>query len=384
MNLDNKLFDADKPVVDVFLELLRTSIWGGKAHVPNDFKDWGKVFALAKTQSVLALVAHAVLSDSEIAGQLPDQFKAKLKSHVMANMATHSMLNNSVVQVVSALDAAGIPSVLLKGQALARNYPMPELRACGDIDIYMGSENYLRACEVLSAIATWKEEGRPEDNVKHYDIRIGKTPVEIHRYSDVNASKYYDKIYQAYSDEGLSQGLRKMDFAGTVVNTPADDFNAFYIFNHLWHHFMTSGIGLRQFCDWMMFLHVRKDEIDRAKLKKIIEDMNLMRPWQAFGCVLVEKLGMPEDEFPFYDARRRGKVSKIMRLVFEEGNFGKEREMYKDRSGEGYFRGKMKSFFLHSGRSLQLFFMFPSHIARQYWYMLSRGVSAVWRDMVKK
>ena len=369
--------------VTVFLELLRVSLWGGEPQIPNDFKDWGKVFTLAKTQSVLSLVANAVLNDPKLSGQLADGLKAKLKGHVMANMATHSMLNNSVVQVVSALDAAGIPSVLLKGQALARNYPIPELRACGDIDIYVGSKNYLRACDVLSAFATWKEEGRPEDNVKHYDIRIGKTPVEIHRYSDVNASKYYDKIYQAYSDEGLSQGLRTIDFAGTIVNTPADVFNAFYIFNHLWHHFLTSGIGLRQFCDWMMFLHVRKDEIDKEKLRRILTDMDLMTPWQAFGCVLVDRLGMPEDEFPFYDARRRSKVRKIVERILEEGNFGKEREMYKDRSGEGYLKRKLKSFFLHSGRSLQLFFMFPSHIARQYWSMLCSGIAAVWRDNVK-
>lgn len=366
----------------VFLELLRTSIWGGKAQVPDGFKDWGKVFALAKTQSVLALVAHAVLSDSGIAGQLSDETKARLKSHVMANMAAHRLLNSSVVQVVSALDGAGVPSVLLKGQALARNYPIPELRACGDVDIYTGPENYLRACEVLGALATWTEPRRPEDNVKHYDIRIGKTPVEIHRYSDVNASKHYNTIYQVYALEGLSQGLRTIEFSGTTVNTPADDFNAFYIFNHLWHHFMTSGIGLRQFCDWMMFLHVRKDEIDRAKLKKNIEDMNLMAPWQAFGCVLAEKLGMPEDEFPFYDARRGGKVSKIMRLVFEEGNFGKEREMYKDRSGEGYFIGKLKSFCLFSSRSLMLYFLFPSQTLCQFWYTFRMSLKEIWRDKV--
>ena len=80
----------------VFVELLRTSIWGCIAHIPNDFKDWGKVFTLAKTQSVLSLVANAVLNDPKLSGQLADGFKAKLKSHVMANMATHSMLNNSV------------------------------------------------------------------------------------------------------------------------------------------------------------------------------------------------------------------------------------------------------------------------------------------------
>ena len=370
-------------VEEVFFCSMRASLWGETLQVPDSIYDWGKVFNLAKQQSVLALVAHAVLSDPEIGRHLNEGVKARLKSHVMANMSTHRMLNNSVVQVVSALDTAGVPSVLLKGQALARNYPIPELRACGDVDIYVGTENYLKACEVLGAIASWKEDRCPEANVKHYDIRIGQTPVEIHRYSDVNVSRYYDRIYQAYSNEGLTQDLREMDFAGTVVNTPADDFNAFYIFNHMWHHFLTSGIGLRQFCDWMMFLHVRKDEIDRANLKKIIDDMDLMTPWQAFGCVLVEKLGMPEDEFPFYDARKGKKVRKIVERILTEGNFGKEREYYKDRNGESYFKGKLKSLYLHFSRSLQLFFMFPSHILRQFWYTFRRGLRAVWKDKVK-
>ena len=133
----------------VFLELLRVSIWGGVARVPDGFKDWGTVFTLAKKQSVLCLVAHAVLSDPVIGGDLEEDVKTQLKSHVVANMGAHRMLNSTVVQVVSALDAAGVPSVLLKGQALARNYPIPELRACGDIDIYAGPETYLKACEVF-------------------------------------------------------------------------------------------------------------------------------------------------------------------------------------------------------------------------------------------
>lgn len=366
----------------VFLDLLRVSIWGGVAQVPNGFKDWNEVFVLAKSQSVLALVAHAVLSNPKVGRSLCEDTKTKLREHVIANMATHRMLNNAVAQVVLKLDSASVPSVLLKGQALARNYPIPELRACGDIDIYVGSENYLKACEVLGAIATWKECHNPIENVKHYDIKIGMTSVEIHRYSDVNASEYYNGIYQRYEHEGFSHGLRTMKFVGVDINTPADYFNAFYIFNHLWHHFMTSGVGLRQFCDWMMFLHVRKDDIDRDKLKNIIVDMDLMMPWQAFGCVLVDKLGMPEDEFPFYDARRRNLVTRIMRRVLEEGNFGKNRKIYKNRASEGYFKRKIKSFSLYFVRSFQLFIMFPSHIMRQFWYTLRVDVCAVWKDIV--
>ena len=369
---------------NVFFNLLRSSLWGTPASIPSDFKDWSGVFSLAKSQSVLGLIAHAVLSDPAIVASLPEGLSVKLRAFMMANVATHNLLNNTLLQVVSTLDNAGVSSVLLKGQGLVRVYPVPELRACGDIDIYVGSENYLKSCEVLGNIASWKEDSQPAETTKHFDIRIGKTPVEIHRYSDVNASKRYNRIYQAYSDEGLSQNLRVMDFAGTTVNTPADDFNAFYIFNHIWHHFMTSGIGLRQLCDWMLFLHARKDDIDQAKLKKILDDMDMMKPWQAFGCVLVEKMGMPAEEFPFYDARKVSKVHKIVRRILTEGNFGQEREFFKNRSGESYFKRKCKSLYLHTTRSLGLFFLFPSHVARQYWSGVRTGMSAVWRDLREK
>lgn len=371
-------------VEKVFIELLKTSLWGGKAEVPAGFKEWGKVFALAKQQSVLALVANVVLNDASLAEGIPAGMKEKLKSFVLVNLSTHSMLNNTLVQVVTALNEAGVESVLLKGQGIARNYPVPELRACGDIDIYVGTANYLKSCEILGAIASWKEDGEPMENTKHFDIRIGKTTVEIHRFSDVNASKHYDKIYQGYSDEGLSCGLRVLDFAGTKVNTPADDFNAFYIFNHLWHHFITSGVGLRQFCDWMLFLHGHKDGIDLVRLRRIIVDMDLMGPWQAFGCVLVEVLGMSAEEFPFYDASASGRVGRIMRHVLEEGNFGHERSIYANRRGESYLYRKIKSLFLHMGRSLQLFMIFPSHVARQFCYTLRVGLAAVRKDKFRK
>lgn len=369
---------------NLFFELLRVALHGGIVQVPNGFANWSGVFSLAKSQSVLGLIAHAVLNDPAIVASLPEGLSVKLRSFMMANVATHNLLNNTLLQVVSTLDNAGVRSVLLKGQGLARVYPVPELRACGDIDIYVGSENYLKSCEVLGNIASWKEDSQPAENTKHFDIRIGKTTVEIHRYSDVNASKRYDRIYQAYSDEGLSHNLRVMDFAGTTVNTPADDFNAFYIFNHIWHHFMTSGIGLRQLCDWMLFLHARKDDIDQAKLKKILDDMDMMKPWQAFGCVLVEKMGMPAEEFPFYDARRGKKVRKIVDRILTEGNFGQEREYFKNRSGESYFKRKVKSIYLHTIRAFQLFFMFPSHVARQYWSVLCSGIARVWKDTVGK
>ena len=367
---------------EVFFRLLKLALWGENVNVPDGFNDWTSVFALAKSQSVLGLVAHSVINEPILCGKIPDGVKAKLKAHIVANVATHNVLNNTLLQVITLLDASDVPSVLLKGQALARNYPIPELRACGDIDIYVGEENYIKACEVLGAISTWKENADQMKNDLHFDIKIGAITVEIHRFSDVSPSKYYNKIYQTYSLKGLREHLRRVDFSGITLYTPEDNFNAFYIFNHLWHHFITSGVGLRQLCDWMLFLHARKSEIDRAKLRMILEDMDLMKPWQAFGCVLVDQLGLPAEEFPFYDPRKFSMVRKIVKRIVEEGNFGHERAMFKNRSNEGYFKRKIKSLYLHTVRSLQLFFMFPSHATRHYWAGVRSGCLAAWTRLV--
>ena len=108
--------------------------------------------------------------------------------------------------------------------------------------------------------------------------------------------------------------------------------------------------------------------------------MELLGPWQAFGCVLVDKLGMPENEFPFFDRKQEGKVEKIVHRVLNEGNFGKERGVYKNR-GTNYLLNKTRSFFGHMGKSLGLISIFPMPVWHQYKNTIVRGFAAVWADL---
>ena len=365
------------------LEFLRSALWGKPVVILDGFNDWGALFAAANKQSVLSLVANVALNDSYVANLIPSESKDKIKSFTMTNVATHKIVNNTLLKVADILKQAEIPFVLLKGQAMARNYPIPELRACGDIDVYVGQENYLKACELFSGIATWTEDGDPMKNVKHFDITIGEVIVEIHRVTEVVSSERYNKIYQSYSDEGMSVNVRKVNFSGVLINTPADDFNAFYVFYHIWRHFKVGGVGLRQLCDWMLFLHARKDDIDRDKLRKIIEDMNLMKPWQTFGSVLVDELGMPQDEFPFYNPRRSKHAPKILIYILRAGNFGRGFELYSNRSGEGYLKRKFKSMYLYAKRYVPLIFIFPSHFIGPYCKTMFSGVRSFCKDLFR-
>ena len=129
----------------------------------------------------------------------------------------------------------------------------------------------------------------------------------------------------------------------------------------------------------MMFLHARKGRLDLEYLGKLLSDMDMMKPWTVFGCVLVKLLGMPEEEFPFYDRRQENKVGKIIRRVLDEGNFGKERSIYKNR-GTNYLLNKTRSLCGHMSKAAALLFLFPDQTFAQFGNTLAVGFSAVCTD----
>lgn len=363
----------------VFFSLLRNAFWESEIDIPEGFADWGDVARTAKIQSALGVAGDVMLSDSRIASAMSQELRTKVKTFIMANMMTHGKLNGVLVNVVSHLSATGIRSVLLKGQGLAQYYPKPELRQCGDIDLYVGLERYADSYDVVKPLATQIDDRKALEVGKHYDFFVGKVAVEMHRYSDRYPTPKLDRIYQEVSLKGLNEDLVPLMFSGQTVYTPSDEYNAFYIFSHLFHHFLINGLGARQLCDWMLFLRARSSHIDMSSLETILRRLDMLKPWQAFGCVLVKYFGMPAESFPFYDSAQEHKADNIVRRLLDEGNFGKERDVYKKR-GRNYLLNKTWAMLAHIGRSIGLLFLFPRHSFRQIGHTISNGFAKVWND----
>ena len=68
---------------------------------------------------------------------------------------------------------------------------------------------------------------------------------------------------------------------------------------HAFVHFLNSGIGLRQVCDWTRLLATRHEDIDKLLLEKYFRKVGLLRAAKAFGYIAVHYLGLPEDNLPF-------------------------------------------------------------------------------------
>lgn len=370
-----------KQYEEVFFELLRAGLWRTPAHVPSDFRDWASVMKIARSQAVTGLVGDVLLTSPDILSTVPAPIQQKLQDIPLNNMAMHTTLNNVLALAVTTLRKHGIEPILLKGQGIAGYYPVPQLRQCGDIDLYVGEAKYDLSHEALKSVVT-EIDALDEiyNDRKHFHAKVGAVLIEIHRFADIKEIPKLDALYQKYAADGFSRNLVPVELCGVSVMTPSDDFNTYYIFNHLWHHFLSAGIGLRQLCDLAVFLDTH--DVNKTYLEEILTSMKVMKPWQTIGSILVDYLGLSKDKMPFYVPVSRRKQERIIRRILLEGNFGHSSRMGRAR-GNNYLKEKWLSLVYYVRRHSSIFLVFPRWSLIQLSYTFLIGLKVFFKDIFR-
>ena len=123
-------------------------------------------------------------------------------------------------------------------------------------------------------------------------------------------------------------------------------------------------------------LHAYFGQLDIEQLRCDLEALNLMRPWQTFGYLIVHQLGLPEAEMLFYDAKMRRKALKLYDRIMEEGNFQRKRA-FKERRPKHYVFRKIHTvicIFLDFWHTFQIF---PDVAWSELRTALSHGITRV-------
>lgn len=305
--------------LDVFFELLRAGIWGRAALISSAPPNWSDVIEIAKRQSVVGVIYDGVLTLSK--EFLPE------RTHILDLFATtysievlNKQANIAVTQLVSYLNEHGVSSRLMKGQGCALLYPNPLHRQSGDIDLFVGAEQYQFAKELI------KNKGIDIEKEGVYDAHFmwRNVPVELHWLET--------KLYYPQNNKNFQQICRKEEWENPIVAEIEGQsvemfnctFNTFYVFVHLYHHFLQVGVGLRQVCDWMLLLKRYECEIDWNRLYEYIRAINAERAWNAFYGLAVERLGLQLVKEPkWMQNRNSADIQFVMNDILNVGNFGK-------------------------------------------------------------
>lgn len=329
-------------VEDIYIELLKAAIWGKcKARLEISDERLEEVVRLAAFQGIGPLVFDQLL---KLKGtEIPDALRMQMKQQCVMSMMQQNSMIPILTQAWKALEEADIHPVLLKGFGLAQCYPQPYLRQWGDIDLYVGQKQYHEACRVLRE--TFPGIPHPEEDDedrKHYNFDFPNTAIETHRISmecphPINRS-YYEQLEEMY----LTKYGPTFDLNGMAITVPEDTFNVFYTFLHAWHHFIETGMNMKQLCDIAVLLHAKRDGIDRERLREMLNRMCLKEVWQLFMYIQVQHLGATQEECPFYTDRCKKRAELLFERIIWEGSSRIPEEM--DTERVSYLKRKWMTF----------------------------------------
>ncbi|MBQ8957458.1 MAG: nucleotidyltransferase family protein [Bacteroidales bacterium] len=345
-----------------YFVLLRAALWTQPVHFAEPV-DWKAVMRIASHQGNAALLSD--VATRMTGSNSPDATTlAKMRDSMRANLVHQMNLKSILVSVVQKLRQHNIEPVLLKGFGLAMLYPNPNLRQFGDTDLFVGLANFHEACALVRGMPGCYNWGEEVDVGRHYNVEFGPYPMEIHRVSAEVMDRQEKLAYADIERDGLFENTRKVDLEGFELSVPSMEFVVFFTFSHAWHHFLTTGVGLRQLSDVAMALHAYHGQLDLDKLQRWLASMHLMLPWQTFGCLMVEHLGLPDDQMPFYEASCHRRAQKLFARIMEEGNFKRDNNFRRNKP-KGRFWHKAHTFLCIFVDFFRLVKIFPRHAFRE-------------------
>lgn len=352
-----------------YFALLQSALWDKP--VPHEMEiDWASVVRIAKHHGNIVLVADAASRLPENQQPSPELL-AKMKNAMRGNLVNQLELKRILVMVVTAMRQQGIEPVLLKGFGIAMLYPNPNLRQFGDLDLFVGLNRFHDACAIVRDLPGSHSWCMEVDAGRHYNVDFGEHPVETHRVSADVVDAEEREFYATIEQDGLVEHTQHVDYEGYALTLPSPEFAVFFTFYHAWHHFMTTGVGWRQLSDFAMTLHsylgsqaVKSESFDVEKLRSWLTTMHVMEPWQAFGWLLVECLGLPKAEMPFYSVSCRRRAQKLYTRVMAEGNFRRPNR-FKYHKRKGRLAKKIHSLIVVFVEYFQLAAVFPKQARRE-------------------
>lgn len=308
---------------DLLLSLLRLALWGDREPFeslrPIGEEEWRVAFNLAASHTVVGLAWQGICMLEE--EELPSQELLCVWAAKSAKIEQASDKMNSVLSSLMTLfHDNGLNPIVMKGQCVASLYDKPSLRECGDIDLYLGKEEFGKSRNMLG------KSKRAADGC--YRSIYKSVEVEMHpRYIDICNPFAQSAIRRIIEEKGSSQ----VEIApGLAVTGLAPEVNLLSLSAHIMKHSFGRGIGLRQMCDLAMACKRYHGTIDGEFVARTAKSLGLRKWNRQVYSFLVLQLGMDAEYLPYPIALSKSQV--VTERVLYGGNFGR---MVYDENGKG-------------------------------------------------
>lgn len=295
----------------LLFELLSMAL-GSKKSLSRTYsdKEWWACYEMAEKQGVVGVcfgAIDAVLSTSLLKGENTIPFELKMQWIGVAELCRqmYNLHKSVIVQLADFYSKHSVGVLLLKGYGLSLDYPVPELRPVGDIDIYLGSSNYSLKREGLAfdigdelicdELGILVESGFH----KHSNFIFKGVSVENHhKFLDDElheSNRRFEKIL-----ESCLSASKILVCPITNCFLPTPTWNALFLLRHAGEHFAVNEISLRHILDLGTFFKVHNSEIEWEFVLNVYENEGMLPFYDAIATICVCYLGINACSFRGY------------------------------------------------------------------------------------
>ena len=295
---------------DALFLLLKLAIGGNTTPeiIPSTI-DWQYIYLLSIRHGVSALCLDGIQKVSTLHSSSSFFASKVMKSGVdklqwiISVMRTEEMYQrqeNIIEKLSRFYSDEGIKMLLLKGYGLSLNYPNPNHRQCGDIDVYLYGKGEFADKRVEKVFGIQSKQNEDKHSIFLFDGSM----VENHA-SIINTVIHPNsQLLEDYFERETANAI-SITIGFTSFYIPSANMNALFLPYHTAGHFCRDEANLRHLCDWATFVMKYGKSVDWRLVEEKAKVAGFYKFFTCLNGIVMEKLGVPADCLPKW---KRNKV----------------------------------------------------------------------------
>lgn len=278
--------------------------------------DIRELFMLAKYHQVESLTYSSIKELFECRKNADKKILDLWKNDALKLALKQKRYMKGVTKVIRTIAAAGIPIIALKGLVLKDYYPKPEMRSMMDADLLIKDNNLNTAIKILKNIGYHKK----VSDSKHTTLASPRHLfIELH--TGLVKERFIDKAAQW--EKSIWDRCIDYNFNGVSMLTLSLENHLIYLCMHMANHLVSSGFGLRQLCDLVVYVEKNNNEIDWLEFVKKTEELGIKQFVITLMQVCTRLFDLKVPEYYKLHIVEDNNLNQFIEYIFSGGVFGK-------------------------------------------------------------
>lgn len=275
---------------------------------------WEQLYKLALLHGVAAIIADGIKRhDNDFHMTIPDDLKKKWEKTVRDIEQANEETNRSLGQLMTIFNKNQLRPILLKGQYMTECYPDKMHRTPGDADIYFPFAPQAKKANEW-AIKNGSDIDKSEKGIIKYKWQ--GMSIDHHHHMMTLTNKWLNiKLQHIIDSEIKCCDSTYYHIGDTKVEVLSPTLDLLLMILRSSRYLLNDGISLKQIVDTALFLRHRGHLVDYVKLEDWISTLSLGKMASLQVSMLIQLLGMSEDEFPFARPSSQG-IGNIFNDLF--------------------------------------------------------------------